>query len=450
MNKKFKKFLTLIVVFSMIAGMGVSFASNTYTPTLSLTISGNSTNNHTSAELAWMDSSGNLYIAVQSTHTMSTTMTLDGTINSSSSIELIAGQDLKLDGIEHAPNTGVQGNKNDSRWTIYIFNSSLLTSGTKLIVAYGIGGGHDLSGQSITIPENQVPTYTLTINYVYENETVASPQYTEELEKDEVYSVTSPSISGYTADKLIVSGTMGTADVTVEVVYTKDQEPDPTTYTLTINYVYENETVASPQYTEELEEDEVYSVTSPLISGYTADKLIVSGTMGTTDVTVEVVYTEDEEPVQPPIIITTVTTYEVNFLTGEGGSLEGITEITTVAGTVWSLIDVPTPVADEGYEFVEWDNEFPTNIYQDWTFTARFRAIDNEEIIDDEEIPEVTPEPEVDKEEPEDTVVIDDEETPEVTPQPTLPATSYASTGLITGLGVALMGLGFALRKRYK
>ncbi len=52
MNKKFKKFLTLIVVFSMIAGMGVSFASNTYTTDERIPITGSSNNTHTAARHA--------------------------------------------------------------------------------------------------------------------------------------------------------------------------------------------------------------------------------------------------------------------------------------------------------------------------------------------------------------------------------------------------------------
>ncbi len=383
-------------------------------------------------------------------------MTLDGTINSDYSIELGVGVILELDDDDYEPDIFMQGNTNDSRWTIYRFNASTLLSGTKTVIALGIGGGHNIDNQSITLP-----LVEYNVNFV---------------------AGANGSLTGTTSFTNILDGTAwGSAGITV---------PNPVPAS---GYQFDG---WSPVYPATIEEDLTFTASFSLtpvnpvywdvnfvagangsLTGTTSFTNILDGTAwGSAGITVpnpvpasgyqfdgwSPVYpaTIEEDltftasfsliPVQPPVIITTVTTYEVNFLTGEGGSLEGTTEITTVAGTVWSLIDVPTPVADEGYEFVEWDNEFPTNIYQDWTFTARFRVIDNEEIIDDEEIPEVTPEPEVDKEEPEDTVVIDDEETPEVTPQPTLPATSYASTGLITGLGVALMGLGFALRKRYK
>lgn len=63
-------------------------------------------------------------------------------------------------------------------------------------------------------------SYLLTIHYVYASGGAAKPDYTEVLDFGAPYSVISPSIPGYTADKPVVTGTMPAAPVTVTVTYT--------------------------------------------------------------------------------------------------------------------------------------------------------------------------------------------------------------------------------------
>ena len=63
-------------------------------------------------------------------------------------------------------------------------------------------------------------SYLLTIHYVYASGGAAKPDYTEEFDFGAPYSVTSPSIPGYTADIPVVTGTMPAAPVTVTVTYT--------------------------------------------------------------------------------------------------------------------------------------------------------------------------------------------------------------------------------------
>ncbi len=67
-----------------------------------------------------------------------------------------------------------------------------------------------------------INSYTLTIVYQYEDGTEAAETYRQRVEYGAAYSVTSPVIPGYTADILVVEGTMGTAAVSVTVTYTKD------------------------------------------------------------------------------------------------------------------------------------------------------------------------------------------------------------------------------------
>ncbi len=82
--------------------------------------------------------------------------------------------------------------------------------------------------------ENYVPvtTYTLTVNYQYEDGTEAAPVYTAELYEGEAYSVASPEIEGYMADVTEVAGVMGTEPVTVTVTYTLIPVGEETTYEL--------------------------------------------------------------------------------------------------------------------------------------------------------------------------------------------------------------------------
>lgn len=74
----------------------------------------------------------------------------------------------------------------------------------------------------------------------------------------------------------------------------KEIEPPAKKYTLTINYKYADGSEAKPPHTESLTCGSSYSVTSPVITGYTADKLTVSGNMPDSNVTVNVTYTANE------------------------------------------------------------------------------------------------------------------------------------------------------------
>lgn len=77
---------------------------------------------------------------------------------------------------------------------------------------------------------------------------------------------------------------------------------EPAAHTLTIEYVYEDQTTAETTYTTSLKEGKAYSVTSPEITDYAPDVPLVAGTMGTSNITVKVTYTStipEEEPTEP-------------------------------------------------------------------------------------------------------------------------------------------------------
>ena len=128
------------------------------------------------------------------------------------------------------------------------------------------------------------------------------------------YTLLPPTVVGYNPDRIIVEGKM-TADGVEEVVtYTKiveeapelpeeDEEeeeiipPTPVTHILSITYTSADKDFVAPEtYLTEVEEGTSYSVTSPVVEGYTADKLTVAGTVGKSDIDVTVTYTKNAEP----------------------------------------------------------------------------------------------------------------------------------------------------------
>ena len=65
--------------------------------------------------------------------------------------------------------------------------------------------------------------HTLTIQYVYVGGGTAAPTYGATLTYGDGYSVTSPTIAGYTVSTAVVSGTMGDQDITITVYYSPIQ-----------------------------------------------------------------------------------------------------------------------------------------------------------------------------------------------------------------------------------
>ncbi len=119
---------------------------------------------------------------------------------------------------------------------------------------------------------------------------------------------------------------------------------------LTINYAYADGTIAADPYAAELDEGAEYSVASPVITGYTADMLVVEGIMGDEDVTYTVTYTKN--------------VYTVTFVDGFNGET-----IDTQSVEYGSDAVAPAIPEHEGYHFVQWDTDF-TNVTSDLTVTA--------------------------------------------------------------------------------
>ncbi len=65
----------------------------------------------------------------------------------------------------------------------------------------------------------QKATYTLTLNYIYPDGTVAAEPYVGTYEEGAEYSVTPPAIDGYLPPYSVYTGTMSAEDTTIDVVY---------------------------------------------------------------------------------------------------------------------------------------------------------------------------------------------------------------------------------------
>lgn len=191
--------------------------------------------------------------------------------------------------------------------------------------------------------------YTLTIKYVYsDTNEVAAEEKQISVKYGSIYSVASPVIEGYNVSQSTVSGTMQPTDKNVTVYYGTNTHKitiinryengeefssdsyalsygkafsydvaekegytpstnavsgvvygdkiyyvtySPNSYQLTVNYVYAaNGTQAAQSHVSTVVFGDAYSVTSPVLAGYTVSKDVVSGTMPNYDVTETVIY----------------------------------------------------------------------------------------------------------------------------------------------------------------
>ena len=122
-------------------------------------------------------------------------------------------------------------------------------------------------------------------------------------------------------------------------------------YTLTINYLYENGSTAAPSYTARVNYGDTYSVTSPNVQGHSPSRQIVSGTMGATNMSVDVVYSAN--------------TYTVTFKDWNGTVLK--TQQVQYGGAATA----PANPTRAGYTFTGWDKAF-NKVTADLVVTAQY------------------------------------------------------------------------------
>ncbi len=93
---------------------------------------------------------------------------------------------------------------------------------------------------------------------------------------------------------------------------------------------------------------------------------------------------DSTEPVTDDVVYTASFEYDstqwatLTFNAGEGGSLSGNTSVTVLKGESFANVAVPTPVADEGYEFASWAPALPTTVTEDAAYTATFVVDDSQ------------------------------------------------------------------------
>lgn len=141
---------------------------------------------------------------------------------------------VALSGLDDNCTTVIQKQTAGDTWTAYtegdawtagdifrVYVTRTITIGTSTFTNSGV------IGNNYTAVNSWAPSHTLTINYVYEDTTTAEESHIESVAEGTAYSVNSPTITDYTPDIAVVSGTMGSADVTVTVTYTADNtEPE--------------------------------------------------------------------------------------------------------------------------------------------------------------------------------------------------------------------------------
>ena len=117
----------------------------------------------------------------------------------------------------------------------------------------------------------------------------------------------------------------------------KKEDSPKQSYTLTVNYIYENGNEVQRPHVEQVEEGRTYTVTSPLIVGYTSDQTVVNGTMPNHDVNVNVKYKANEYTV----------TYYVNGQLWNADAQKY---------TVGQSVNVRPDFPKEGYQFSGWSS----------------------------------------------------------------------------------------------
>ena len=237
------------------------------------------------------------------------------------------------------------------------------------------------ANHTIAATFEEIPTHTLTIHYLYADNTPAAEDHIETVVEGAEYSVASPAVTGYTADPLVVEGTMPAQDVEVTVTYTIN------TYTITAT-AGENGTItpngevdvnygATQAFT--IEANGGYRIMSVLVDGAEAISELVDGVYTFTNVTAN-------HTIAATFVSETATTHTITATAGENGTITPAGTIEVVEGEnksftieaatgyhivsvmVDDTVNVTEELVDGVYTF--------TNVTADHTIAAAF-AINN-------------------------------------------------------------------------
>ncbi|WNX83118.1 InlB B-repeat-containing protein [Agathobaculum sp. NTUH-O15-33] len=208
-------------------------------------------------------------------------------------------------------------------------------------------------------------TYTLTVQYLYADGTQAKEAVVKEnMSVGESYRIASPEVSGYAANRTVVTGVMPASDTTETVTYVSTSGVE-----YTVKHV--REAVGG-----DIEETEVLrgttgAQTSALprsYDGYTAQKVQQTTIRADGTAAVEIRYTRNS--------------YQVVW-NGNGGTIGGQKTVTRTVKYGEMLTPPSTPVkngdAQFGYAFAGWDPSVPQTMPAgDQTFFATWSAVQNQ------------------------------------------------------------------------
>ncbi|MBO7133383.1 MAG: T9SS type A sorting domain-containing protein, partial [Bacteroidales bacterium] len=188
-----------------------------------------------------------------------------------------------------------------------------------------------------------IPTYTLTIHYVFADNTPAAEDHVETLVEGAEYSVASPAVTGYTADQLVVEGTMPANDVVVNVTYTIN------TYTITATagdngtITPNGEVVVNYGVTQDftIEANDGYRIMSVLVDGAEAISELVEGVYTFTNVA-------ENHTIAATFVSEAANTYTITATASENGTITPSGVIEVVEGESKSF----TIEAAAGYHIV--------------------------------------------------------------------------------------------------
>ena len=113
-------------------------------------------------------------------------------------------------------------------------------------------------------------------------------------------------------------------------------------YKLTITYVHTDHTPIAPAYVEDLEYGAHFSVTSPVVAGYSSDAPNIAGDMGAEAMNAEVIYTPND--------------YTITFDTDGGSAIDPLVQAYD------SAVTPPADPTKTGYTFKGWNPAIPAKM----------------------------------------------------------------------------------------
>ena len=193
--------------------------------------------------------------------------------------------------------------------------------------------------------------HTLTINYEFEDGTEAAPAFTGLYPEGFAYSVNSPHVQGFIPDPAVVTGTMGSADVTVTVVYHEDPsqlvqgfyfETDPETEGWTF---VDNDGDGYNFFWSDNYGGDGYDAIAYEGAGYLMSESFVNDFDNDTGVAV----TPDNWAISPAVTVPTVSAYMTFYATSIGNY--GYEHLSVYVGTTPDIASMTEVMADTAIDY---------------------------------------------------------------------------------------------------